>query len=70
MFLRNALGGRAETRDRLGRYAEALTDLDQAIELAADADKPKFRAARQVTEVKEALTRDLAWPLLWSRPPW
>jgi serine/threonine-protein kinase len=67
-FLRNTIWNRAAALDLLGRYPEALADWDEAFQLDNGPNRATLRRNRRNTEVKEALTRDLAWPLLWGRP--
>jgi tetratricopeptide (TPR) repeat protein len=69
LFLRNTFWGRAATLDALGRYPEALADWDETLKLeAGPRERNHFLALRRRTAVKEALSRDLIWPLLWGRP--
>jgi serine/threonine-protein kinase len=48
-MLCNALWMRAEVLTQLGRYPEALTDWDETIELAQDAQKPVYQLPRAFT---------------------
>jgi serine/threonine-protein kinase len=69
LYLRNTFWGRAATLDALGRYPEALADWDETLKLeSGPRERTLFQALRRRTAVKEALSRDLIWPLLWGRP--
>jgi tetratricopeptide (TPR) repeat protein len=52
LYLRNAHWSRADARDVLKRFAEAVKDWDRAIELAAPADHPKLRGQRALSMVR------------------
>ena len=45
-FLRNSYQGRAFVHDRLQQYAEAIPDIDKAIEYSPEEEKPQYRAPR------------------------
>lgn len=45
-FLRNSLTGQAVANDRLGKYADAVKDLDRVIELSENSELPMYRAYR------------------------
>jgi eukaryotic-like serine/threonine-protein kinase len=51
LFLRNSYWGRAVAHDRLKKYAEALKDWDQAIELSPKLEQLQLRAARATSRV-------------------
>ncbi len=48
-YLRNAYSGRAEVLTRLGRYAQALTDWDRALELDTGQHRDRIRLERAQT---------------------
>jgi tetratricopeptide (TPR) repeat protein len=66
--LRNAYWGRAHVLDEFGRYAEALAAWGEVLKLDNGSDRATIEQYRRPVEIKEALTRDLIWPLLWGRP--
>jgi serine/threonine protein kinase/tetratricopeptide (TPR) repeat protein len=47
-FLRNSYAERAKAYVILRRYAEAVSDLDKAIELSPNKEQPEFRAERSI----------------------
>jgi serine/threonine protein kinase/tetratricopeptide (TPR) repeat protein len=76
-FLRSSHVGRAIAYMRLRKYAEAVKDLDRAIELSPQAEQPPYRAQRAVVRVQvgqvteavaeaAALTKSSHWnPVQW-----
>jgi tetratricopeptide (TPR) repeat protein len=50
-FLRNSYAARAEAYGLLRKYAEAVRDLDKAVELSPNKEQPKLRAERSIVRL-------------------
>jgi tetratricopeptide (TPR) repeat protein len=51
-YLRNSYKGRATAYEQLGKYADAIADVDKAIEVSPPEDKPSLRARRATSRLR------------------
>jgi serine/threonine protein kinase/tetratricopeptide (TPR) repeat protein len=76
-FLRNSYGGRATAYGLLGKYPEAVRDLDRAVELSPSKEQPGIRAQRTMLrlnagQVAEAVAEsaELSKTPNWNAGQW
>jgi serine/threonine protein kinase/tetratricopeptide (TPR) repeat protein len=76
-FLRNSYAARAEAYGLLHKYAEAVRDLDKAVELSTNKEQPKLRAERSIVrlmagQVAEAMAEvaELSKTPNWNAGQW
>jgi serine/threonine protein kinase/tetratricopeptide (TPR) repeat protein len=71
-FLRNSHAGRANSYDRLRKFAEAVKDWDRAIELSPKQDQPHHRASRATSKLNAGMVSEAVAEVaeLRKQPKW
>jgi serine/threonine-protein kinase len=57
-FLRNSYAERARAYGLLGKYAEAVRDMDRAVELSPNKEQPRYRAERAALRLQAGQTAE------------